>query len=126
LFSFAAHNTAQMKNLTLKVTDTGRKNGRFHYQIFEGDTVLCDRHSNKGGYVAALVSGQPGTCSAPFFFSRLDLVGKSDSKHLYESGKAYGLAVIAAEPKQQPKPYQDPNGPTGHGDICMSDADPGL
>ena len=31
----------------------------------------------------------------------------------------------ATEPHNRPAPMH-PNGPTGHGDICHSDADPGL
>lgn len=52
---------------------------------------------------------------------------------LFETSKEEGciLQSIPDEwelPKIKPKPSQNfgPNGPTGHGDICHSDADQGL
>lgn len=37
----------------------------------------------------------------------------------------YGLCDECFE-LEFPEPAEYENGPTGHGDICMSDADPGL
>lgn len=63
------------------------------------------------------------------------LVG-TNAGHVYNALKSYDnkpervkiaeevKAVI--ENKKSLRNYLDDNGPTGHGDICMSDADPGL
>jgi len=54
-----------MKNLILKVIDTGRKAGKFTYQIFDGERLLCERRSNRV-YVAAFVDeiiGEDGSAA---------------------------------------------------------------
>jgi hypothetical protein len=61
------------ENHILKVTDSGRKSGRFLYEVIKKATgdVISQRRSNNSGYVAATVNGA-------FYFGRLDLVGKGD------------------------------------------------
>ena len=73
-----------MKDLKLKKEP---KNKGFIYKVYENDTLLCQRQSNRE-YVACYVVYQPiikdGNTvyeyNAPFFFSRLDLIGKGDSR----------------------------------------------
>lgn len=57
--------------LILRKTETGRKQGRFFYEIIDQQgNVLATRSSNRE-YVAATPDGG-------FFFGRLDLIGKGD------------------------------------------------
>lgn len=57
--------------LILRKTETGRKNGKFLYQIIDQQgNVVSDRLSNRD-YIAATPDGG-------FFFGRLDLIGKGD------------------------------------------------
>ncbi len=58
-------------NYELKVTETGRKGGKFHYQVIdETGKVISERKSNRE-YVACTINGA-------FYFGRLDLIGKGD------------------------------------------------
>ena len=58
-------------NYTLKVTETARKAGKYHYQVIdENGTVISERRSNRK-YVACTINGS-------FYFGRLDLIGKGD------------------------------------------------
>lgn len=68
-------------NYTLKKTETGRKNGKFLYEVIdESGNVISSRTSNRD-YVACTVNGG-------FYFGRLDLIGKGDHnrklKHHFE------------------------------------------
>lgn len=60
-----------MSDYKLRKTDTGRKNGRYHYEVLSpsGD-VVSERRSNRD-YVAANINGA-------FYFGRVDLVGKGE------------------------------------------------
>lgn len=84
-----------MKHLELRVThNQGRKSGEYTYEVIENTVVLYRTISNRI-YTAMLMVGSYATgLSAANRFGRMSLVGKGDSKTLYESGKAYGLAVI--------------------------------
>lgn len=56
---------------TLKVTETGKKSGKYHYQVIdETGKIISERNSNRE-YVACTVSGS-------YYFGRLDLIGKGD------------------------------------------------
>lgn len=72
---------------TLKMTrkETANKATKFIYQIIGQDgTVLCERKTNRE-YAACLgyTDGHDGKSDCPWFFGRMDLVGKGDSKHAY-------------------------------------------
>lgn len=65
-----------MKN---KLTKTENKNGSFTYTVTdETGKVISTRKSKNGKYIAC-------TCGGHFYFSRLDLIGKGDSKRFFES-----------------------------------------
>ena len=56
---------------TLKVTETGKKSGKYHYQVFdETGKLISERNSNRE-YVACTANGS-------YYFGRLDLIGKGD------------------------------------------------
>lgn len=79
--------------------------GGYAYKIFEDTLLLCSRKS-KNEYVACYVVYQEirkdsnttkWEYSAPFFFSRIDLIGKGDSRYFNSDGWAsirYGLAEL--------------------------------
>lgn len=90
-----------MKQLQLQVTETKNKAGKYKYQVFENGILLAERKSNRV-YVACYVTAQqtPGPNGTimytgfdlPYFFGRMDLVGKGDSKHA--ASYAYALATV--------------------------------
>ena len=122
-----------MKQITLKKTETGRKNGKYNYRVIENGYVLCQRNSNREyvacyvttrkewipseGYYAAnpnlvknggteksganevWIETKPAYYTdkdifeTPFFFGRMELVGKADSSHLTPD-RIYALAVL--------------------------------
>lgn len=52
-------------------TETGRKSGKYHYQVIdENGNVISERHSNRE-YVACVANGS-------LYFGRLDLIGKGE------------------------------------------------
>lgn len=56
---------------TLKVTETGKKSGKYHYQVVdETGKIISERSSNRE-YVACTINGS-------YYFGRLDLIGKGD------------------------------------------------
>ena len=58
-------------NYKLIRTETGRKSGKYHYQVVdETGKVISERNSNRE-YVACTIGGA-------FFFGRIDLIGKGD------------------------------------------------
>jgi len=60
-----------MTEYRLRRTDTGRKNGRYHYEVLSPNgEVVSERRSNRE-YVAANINGA-------FYFGRVDLVGKGE------------------------------------------------
>lgn len=71
-FWYINHSKKKIKmNYELKITETGNKAGKFHYQVIdENGTVVSERKSNRE-YVAATINGQ-------YYFGRLDLIGKGD------------------------------------------------
>ena len=91
----------KMQNLTL-VKEQNKKG--FTYKIYEGDKLLCSRKSHRE-YVACYVvlqdintgKGITPEFSARLFFSRMDLVGKGDSRRFNSDNWAkirYGFAVL--------------------------------
>jgi len=57
------------KSYSLTVKETGRKTGKFHYQVIdELGNVISERHSNRV-YVACQIHGT-------FYFGRVDLIGR--------------------------------------------------
>lgn len=81
-----------MKHLQLLVTEVGRRDGRFLYQIMEGGRELAHRRSNRVYMAALVMSNEDFTqFSVPYFFGRLDLIGKGDSRHVL--AHAYAVAV---------------------------------
>lgn len=89
-----------MKNLKLAVTETKNKAGKFTYDVIaENGDVLCTRKSNRI-YEACFVTewrDEKGVThyDAPYYFGRLDLVGKGDSRHLAaDPSRIYALAKI--------------------------------
>lgn len=58
-------------NYTINRKETGRKSGKFTYQVIdENGAIMLERNSNRE-YVACTADGR-------FFFGRLDLIGKGD------------------------------------------------
>lgn len=56
---------------TLNVKETGRKKGKFHYQVIdEKGEIVSERNSNRI-YIACTINGD-------FYFGRIDLIGKGD------------------------------------------------
>jgi len=80
-----------MKKLLLGRDTTGKKSGKFLYTVRDEDgTLLATRSSNRE-YVACYVEkGSSGNFSLPYFFGRMDLVGKGDSQRC----KPYALATL--------------------------------
>ncbi len=78
----------------------GNKN-RYRYEVVENGTVLVTRHSNQE-YVACFVEETKNTMGAsikytygcPFFFGRLELIGKNASGKLVEP---YAVALLRLE-----------------------------
>lgn len=50
----------------------------------------------------------------------------NEGSDFYKAGCRYGLDFPFQWAPPKPKAYFGQNGPTGHGDVCHSDADPGL
>ncbi len=68
-------------NYELKVTETNKKNAKFHYQVIdENGNVISERKSNRE-YVACTINGE---C----YFGRLDLIGKGDNGIVIKRYKA--------------------------------------
>lgn len=77
-----------MKKLLLVKTT---KSGKFLYSVSDEDGTLLATRSSSREYVACYVEkSSSGKFSLPFFFGRIDLVGKGDSQHC----KPYALATI--------------------------------
>lgn len=81
-----------MRDLTLKKIETGRKSAKFCYRVFDQDELLCERNSNRD-YAACYVTKNENSYDAPYFFGRIDLIGKGDSRHL-SPDRIYGLATL--------------------------------
>ncbi len=82
-----------MKTLILTKVETKNKAAKFTYNVIEDGVVLAERKSNRE-YVACYVSQYaPGKFELPYFFGRIDLIGKGDSgKRGTEN--YYGLAIL--------------------------------
>lgn len=73
------------------------KSGRdFRYEILEDGKVIASRRSSRE-YAAALVGRNGDNFYAPYYFGRVDLIGKGDSRFLYESDKLYAIAYYQPE-----------------------------
>lgn len=90
----------ELKRLELIVKETpNNKNTFYVYQVVEDGKVLCERKSSRK-YVACAVTKRipEGETEpiyyAPYYFGRLDLIGKGDSKNFTERSSAYGFAYI--------------------------------
>lgn len=81
-----------MRKLTLKRLP-GKRGLKFSYQIIQDGHVLCTRNSNRE-YVACYVRKLGPAYDAPYFFSRMELVGKSGSAGFDKTVGCYGLAVL--------------------------------
>ena len=82
-----------MKQLILTVTETGRKTGKYLYQVFNEGELLAERRSDRV-YVAAHVyrnvAGGAIVYGLPYFYGRMDLVGKNKDA----ANGAWALATI--------------------------------
>lgn len=89
---------AELKKLELVVKETpNNKNTSYIYQVIEDGKILCERKSSRV-YVACAVTKNEvaGSVSfgAPFYFGRLDLIGKGDSKNFMNWPSAYAIAYV--------------------------------
>lgn len=83
-----------MSKFTFTKKETNKKNQAFEYSVTdEAGNVLMTRGSNRE-YIAVMVcQDKDGKIYVPnFFFSRLDLVGKGDSR--YEVKNQIATAVL--------------------------------
>jgi hypothetical protein len=103
---------SETKRLELVKKPYGKLKGvdRFRYQVYENNVILCQRVSCKN-YVACYVTkweyldhphrkiGDPPATiyETPYFFSRVDLMGKGDSRHFLSNPNAYGIAYLKEE-----------------------------
>lgn len=116
-----------MKNLTLIKIETNNKKAKFTYQVIEEGKKIAERKSNRE-YIACYVSQYEEATKekfhwdntqyppkmvidipskktgkilydTPFFFGRMELIGKGDSGRRGDS--FYGLAVLNAEIRRQ-------------------------
>lgn len=53
----------------LLVTETGKKSGRYHYQVVDLNGKIISERTSDREYVACTIDGN-------FYFGRLDLIGK--------------------------------------------------
>ena len=84
-----------MKTLTLKCEEratASKSKPRFLYKIYHDENFLCMRSSDRL-YVACYVRLVGDKYDAPFFFSRLDLIGKGASTGFGNKPECYGLAL---------------------------------
>lgn len=85
-----------MITLELVKKETGKKASKFIYQVMVDGNVVAERKSNRD-YVACYVLKSVGkeipTYGVPFFFGRMDLVGKGDSGRL-DPKRIHALAVL--------------------------------
>jgi len=64
--------------MKLVLTKTENKNGTFTYKVIdEAGKIIDTRMSKRGNYIACSVAGN-------YYFSRLDLIGKGDSKKFFD------------------------------------------
>ena len=93
---------AELKRLELIVKKTSNNKNKsisYVYQVVEDGKVLCERKTNRV-YVACAVTkyipqGETEPIyHAPYYFGRLDLVGKGDSKNFAERKTAYAFAYV--------------------------------
>lgn len=86
-----------MKNLTLNKVTTGSANGKYTYQVIEDGKVIATRKSNRNYiacYVTMFTTNNEIQFATPYFFSRMDLVGKGDSaKHTPDYFYAFAKIV---------------------------------
>ena len=79
-----------MKQLELRKTPKGKK---ILYEVIEDGKVLTSRSSDRV-YVAAAVVQNGDVFECPWYFGRMDLVGKGDSKRAIDSGRVYAMATV--------------------------------
>jgi hypothetical protein len=91
---------SQVKVLKLRVTDSGRKRSRYLYEVIENGEVLCKRNSNRLYEACFVIENRNElgasikyTYDCPYFFGRLDLIGKGDSSQC----TPYALAMTEPE-----------------------------
>lgn len=118
--------------LKIKLNKTTKPSGKKVYTAtVDGKEVYKSSPTNRD-YVAIAIGDQG---DAWYRFGRVDLIGKGDSRAVIENCRAPYLAVLDEVKNQVQLPgLKEPvnrsaaglNGPTGHGDMCYSDADPGL
>lgn len=81
----------------------------------EGDCITT--HGKHRGDVVPVIVRDEGNRAYQFNYC-LNAIEEDERR-------GFDVNVIPAAIRIVPK-YLGPNGPTGHGDICHSDADPGL
>jgi len=72
------------ENFTLTKKETGRKTGKFYYEVIDNRTgeMVTNRNSNRE-YIACTTNGR-------FFFGRLDLINKGDHKKMVDYARQTG------------------------------------
>ena len=80
---------------TLKVTETGNKAAKFHYQVINDETgeVVSQRKSNND-YVACTINGQ-------FYFGRLNLIGKGEHGNQLKFENGFRWVRVRGKNKMQ-------------------------
>ena len=67
-----------MEILQLERKITGSKKNRFLYLVYQNGEVIAQRHSNRD-YLACFVTRSDVGYDCPYFFSRVDLIGRGGS-----------------------------------------------
>ena len=83
---------------------TNNKQSRYHYQVIKDGQIIAERFSNRD-YVACFVTVdlQLDCYQTPYFFSRLDLIGRNGSAlcrpvglAILDSHRSYAEAVLSS------------------------------
>lgn len=84
--------------LELKKTITKNKAAKYLYEVIVNGKSVAQRRSNKV-YVACYVTKWKNEdfYEAPYFFGRIDLIGKGDSRNFELVDTAYGIAYVKSD-----------------------------
>jgi hypothetical protein len=83
---------------TLILCKKKSKSSVFEYQVLDDNgKVIATRKSRKEYVACYVVKVNDSKFAAPYFFSRMDLIGKGDSRYFTTSPNAYGIAYLKTE-----------------------------
>lgn len=92
--TFTSSKQQDMKNLTLEVVESGKSHPKYIYNVIEDGEVIAQSTSNRR-YVACYVTEyDTNAFGISFFFGRIELIVKGDSKKWIDEGhKFYAVAI---------------------------------